>query len=389
MTPVLTLGPVYVTPFSLMIFAGVLAGVALVWRHQQIRPLLPCVLIGAVLLGHAVWVLFCPPDFDTGEGFFAMFLRFWQGGYTLYGALLGGALGALIGGKLNGVRFVDALDRLAPGACAVILFARVGEVFTGEGIGRWADVEWTHFFPLTTCVYQDEDFQEWRWIVWFWEALAALVILVILLRRERRALRNRPGEQTALFLALLAVTQILLEQARRDYYLRVIVFVRVSQLFALVSLIVVLAVLLTRFRPTKAQAAWSAAALVFGGLADMAAEFVFDKYEYAPWLFAGLPAAVIAGSGLLFAYKKKKAALPAALLCVAAAALLIAYASKPWAELDLEPAEDMFRFALLYGSMIVSLVVMGLPVFLHPYMKLSSPLKEGMKSASAEAASCS
>ena len=389
MTPVLSFGQLNITPFSLIIFAGVLAGVALVWRRRSVRPLLPCVLLGALLLGHAVWVLFCPPDLDEGEGFFPMLLHIWQGGYTLYGALIGGALGALAGCRLTGTRWMDALDALAPGACAVLVFARAGEVFTGEGIGRWADVEWTHFFPLAFCAYQDESFQEWRYIVWFWEALAALILLVVLLLRERKALQHRPGQQTALFLTVLALTQILLEQARRDYYLRVIVFVRVNQLFGLLSLILVLAVLLVRFRPSKAQVLWSVAALVFGALADMAAEFVFDKYEYAPWLFAGLPAAAVAGSGLLFAYKKKKGLLPALLLCAAAAALLIGYASKPWADLDLEPAEDMFRFALLYGAMAVSLAVMGLPVFLHPYMKLSSPLKEGMNSASAADASCS
>ena len=90
MNPILTIGPCSITPFSLMILAGALAGVALVWPKKPIRPLLPLTILGAVLFGHAVWALFCPTDFDTGEGFFAMLPRFWEGGYTLYGALLGG-----------------------------------------------------------------------------------------------------------------------------------------------------------------------------------------------------------------------------------------------------------------------------------------------------------
>ena len=104
MKPLLTLGPLYVTPYSLTILAGVLAGLLLVWRNKAVRPLLPAVILGALLLGHVCWCLFCPPDLEAAEGIFFMMLRPWQGGYTLYGALLGGALGALIAGKAAKVK---------------------------------------------------------------------------------------------------------------------------------------------------------------------------------------------------------------------------------------------------------------------------------------------
>ena len=60
MKPLLTLGPLYVTPYSLTILAGVLAGLLLVWRKKAVRPLLPAVILGALLLffGRAVTTLF-------------------------------------------------------------------------------------------------------------------------------------------------------------------------------------------------------------------------------------------------------------------------------------------------------------------------------------------
>ena len=359
MTPLWTIGNLQVTPYSLMILLGALAGTALALRNKQVRPLLPAVVLGALLLGHAVWVLFCPYDLEAYEGKGYMLLHIWEGGYTLYGALLGGALGALVAGKLSGVRWTDALDALAPGACAALFFARVGEFFSGEGVGRQVDVEALQFFPVSLW---NDYFEEWRYNVWFWEALVALVLLLLLLKREKRAL---PGHQTFLFLTVLGTTQILLEQMRRDHYLRLIVFVRLNQLVALATLIAVLVLLLVRTKPGKARLLWCLAALLFASLADMASEFVFDKYEYAPWLYASMPLAVLACGGMLYAWKGKKGILPAAVICVAAAGLLLAYASRAWDEVELSPVEDMLRFLILYGTMAVDMVIIALAIHLN------------------------
>ena len=365
MTPLFNAGPLYVTPYSLMILLGVLAGVGLSLRKQQVRPLLPAVILGALVFGHLVWVLFCPYDYEAPEGKLHMILRPWEGGYTLYGALLGGAVGALLFGRVYGVKWRESLDALTPGACAAIFFARVGEAFTGEGIGRGTEAAWTHFFPLSVCTYHDEIdplFDEWRYAIWFWEALAALILLIILLKREKKAL---PGHQTAVFLTVLGTTQILLEQMRRDNYLRLIVFVRVNQLAALATLIGVLVFLLVRNKPGTPKMISCLAALVFAGLADMASEFVFDKYEYAPWLYLSMPLAAAACAAMLFVWKKKKALVPAIIVCGVTALLLIAYASRDWEEFELTPVEDMIRFGILYATMAVDLVIIGLTVRLN------------------------
>ena len=362
MTPVLTLGPLSVTPYSLIIFAGVIAGVLLTWHKKEIRPLLPAVIFGAVVIGHLMWVFFCPYDFEAAEGKLYMILHPWEGGYTLYGALLGGAFGALIAGKVAGIRWTDALDALAPGACAVIILGRIGEMFTGEGIGREAAVEWTHFFPLSVCTYQDDFFDEWRYAVWFWEALAALILLIVLLKKQKKAL---PGHQTALFVTVLGTSQIFLEQMRRDHYLRLIVFVRVTQLAALITLIVLLVILFVRRKPGAAKIAWTSAAFTFAGLAVMCVEFVFDKPEHLPWLNAAMALTAVSFAGMYWTLRQRKGILPAALFCAAAAALLIFYNATNWNDFDPEPVDDMIRFALLYGMMALDLLCIGLTVRLH------------------------
>ena len=274
--------------------------------------------------------------------------------------MLGGALGALAAGKASGVKWLDALDTLAPGACAVIVFARIGELFTGEGLGRAAEVEWTHFFPLSVCT--DWDFEEWNYIVWFWEALAALILLILLLRCRSTASR---GHQAALFVTVLGTTQILLEQMRRDHYLRLIVFVRVSQLAALATLIALLVTLFVRHKPETTKIVWSSAAFVCAGLAIMAAEFLFDKLEYLPWLNIAMAAAAFSCAGMLWVWRKKKGILPAAAICIAAAVLMIVYNLNDWNDFDPEPIDSLIRFALLYGAMAINLISIGLTIRLN------------------------
>ena len=70
MTPLFSAGPLYVTPYSLMILLGALTGVALSVRNKKVRPLLPAVVLGALVFGHIVWVLFCPYIHEAPEGKF-------------------------------------------------------------------------------------------------------------------------------------------------------------------------------------------------------------------------------------------------------------------------------------------------------------------------------
>ena len=156
MNPILTLGPLNVTPVGLVVFAGALCGVLLSLRKKGTGPVLPFVILGALLVGHMWWVFFCPPGYTAQAGTAAMMLRIWNGGSTLYGALFGGFLGAVIGSKLAGLNLTDTLDALAPGACAALFFCRIGEYVTGQGFGDSVYDERLWFLPVSFCTYQEE-----------------------------------------------------------------------------------------------------------------------------------------------------------------------------------------------------------------------------------------
>ena len=352
MNPILTLGPLNVTPFGLVVLAGALCGVLLSLRKKENGPVLPFVILGALLIGHMWWVFFCPPGYTAQAGTAAMMLRIWDGGYTLYGALFGGFLGAVIGAKLSRLDLVETLDSLAPGACAALIFCRLGEYFTGQGYGDTVYDEGLWFLPVSFCTAQEEGYQEWSYAVWAWEAIAALILLVLLLLRARKAVR---GQQTVLFVTGLGASQILLEQMRIDDFVRLNPFVRFSQIAALLSLIAVLILLTARRRPGRKAVIASFAELVFASLAIAFAEFVFEKPQFLPAFYASFAACVI-GLGVLLRVFREKRGIPAfAVFTLASAVLLAVYIADQWQD----------GSWLLYGMMALALIALSAVVYLN------------------------
>ena len=351
MEPVLVLGSFQVTPYSLIIFAGALAGVLRVWTHREVRPLLAPVILGALLFGHIFWVLFCPPGYIPEEGKGVLFLRIWQGGYTLYGALAGGALAAIIGARILKLRPLAVLDSLAPGACAALVFARVGDWVSGQGFGEWVDAESLQFFPVSYITYQDEFYTDWKLAVWFWEAAAAAVILVFLLLRAKRAME---GRQTALFLTALGCTQILLEQMRMDTFVRLNPQVRFSQLAAMAAILAVLAVILIRRKPKLNKLMLICATVVFAALGVIFAEFVFDKPQYNLAMEIAMALTAVSMAVMLLVFRKARGLIFAVPFAAAVVALLVVFVSDQWERIA----------PILYGMIALAVLAIGAAVYL-------------------------
>ena len=353
MTPLFTLGFLTVTPYSLTVLAGALAGVLLCLRKDKsVGPVLPFVLAGALLLGHMWWVLFCPPAYTAESGILSRMLRIWEGGYTLYGALVGGTLGAIIGCRVSRLPVLDTLDTLAPGACAALICCRIGEYFTLQGFGSPVEDESLQFLPISFCIADYGYYQDWCYAVWAWEAIAALIILIALLIRSGNAAR---GHQALLFVTALGTSQILFEQMRRDDFVRLNPFVRLSQIVALISLVAVLAVLFIRRQPGRRKVLASSAEFIAASLAIVCAEFVFDKPQYRVLLYCTFALAA-AGLILLLSLYRGWRSLPViSPLLLAAAVLLGIHIADQW-------EADTW---LLYGMMAVNLAEIGITVWLN------------------------
>ena len=217
-------------------------------------------------------------------------VRFWEGGYSLWGAAFGCVLAGLITAKRTGLKAKVILDAAVPALLAALALCRFAEYCSGQGIGLPVENSAMQFFPLSV----QNEYGEWYFAIFIAEGLTALITLWLSVRlfHEDRALKA---------VIIIAATQIVWESMRRDMFLRW-GFVRVTQLMAVLVLFAIMLMLcIGRIRagekPVYTMIGISAFALLTGICIVM--EFAMDKsplpYSVA-WL---IMAACAAGMGAL------------------------------------------------------------------------------------------
>ena len=88
------------------------------------------------IIGARIYHVLTHPGFYFGAGtdIWAVF-RIWEGGIAIYGALIGGAIGAWLGCRWTGIRFWTFADALAPGLLLAQAIGRFGNWFNQELYG--------------------------------------------------------------------------------------------------------------------------------------------------------------------------------------------------------------------------------------------------------------
>ena len=204
---------------------------------------------------------------DLGGSSF--FWQFWQGGYTLYGGILGGMGAIALYAKLTKQKALPLLDAVTPGALLALCGLRLAEGFTGQGFSKQMDDICWYFLP-----FQNEDGQM---LVWAYEAIVAAVALVIVLVQGRR--QKIAGRTLETGLTIISVMQVLLDSWRADELIR-FGFVRLNMLMAALTLAVLLASRLTRCirrDGLKRISITRIVMLMLGAGVCIAVEFALDK----------------------------------------------------------------------------------------------------------------
>lgn len=233
----------------------------------------------AVLLARALYCLIC---MDFGD-----FFRLTEGGFALYGAMLGVLLAAFLTARITGQTFARLADVLAAPAALMIGLCRLAEGLVGQGYGRyitdWFDPDYgmSLFHPADTSFFQRFPFavrdmyDEYSWAIFVLEALFALAICLVLLRVRKR----EPGSKALLFVLLYAASQALCEGLREDAVLRW-GFVRVNQILSAVAVAAVLLICCLRLpekRRHRARMARAWCGTLAGMLLVIAMEFAVEK----------------------------------------------------------------------------------------------------------------
>ena len=247
---VLSVGNLQLRPYALCVTLAVLCGLLLLWytgRRAKLKTgtvsTLAVLLLPLGFLFARLFYIIDRLDWYENIGL-EKALHFWEGGYALWGAVLGCVLSILLASRISRERVSALFDACAAPAALVISLCRFAEFpCCGEGYGPEISPE-SFFCRFPFAVQLEEDYG--CLAVFFFEGIAALIILAVLLRSRRTG-----GDKARLFLILYSSAQILLESLRRDHYLLLFTheFIRASQIVAAAVLVgLIVAALIRRAR---------------------------------------------------------------------------------------------------------------------------------------------
>ena len=228
--------------------------------------------------------------------------KVWDGGFALFGVLPGCLLAAWLCAKRMRVRTAVLMDAAAPGAAIALAVARFAEYFTLQGVGQPVDATALQWFPLA----MQNRYGEWMMPVFLWEGIAALCIAWAAYRAFVHPNR-KPLDAALSFLALLGVTQVLLESLRTDDILR-LGLVKASQLTAMGCVLAAAAV--RAAQALKSGAKGSRVLWLLGGLlvavgVCITVEFALDKSTVPNGLLYLFMALSLSGMAFIVALLKK------------------------------------------------------------------------------------
>jgi prolipoprotein diacylglyceryl transferase len=144
------LGPVPIRGYALSIILGIVAAIWIGEKRWVARGGRPGevmdVSVWAVpfgVVGGRIYHVITDNDLYFGPGGHPIeALYIWRGGLGVWGAIVFGAVGVVIGAKLRGIKLLPMMDALAPGVLVAQAIGRWGNWFNQELFGKPTDLPW-------------------------------------------------------------------------------------------------------------------------------------------------------------------------------------------------------------------------------------------------------
>jgi len=225
------LGPIRIHFYALCIIAGIIAAVLLTNHRLTRRRAEPWVVIDisilavplAIITARFYHVFTHPNDyFGAGHNTWNPFQpgsiwAIWEGGIAIYGALIGGAIGAWLGCKWTGIRFWTFADALAPGLLLAQAMGRFGNWFNHELFGLPTDLPWGLEIESTNSAFppglpEGTLFHPTFLYEVIWNGLGVIVLLWL----SRKATALQWGRLFAIYLIWYSAGRVVWESIRID-----------------------------------------------------------------------------------------------------------------------------------------------------------------------------
>ena len=218
------LGPATIRFYALFILAGIVLAVWLTSRRLTRRGAASGVVLDialwaiplGILGGRLYHVVTHPGDYFYPGADLWRTLYVWDGGQAIFGAVLFGGVGALIGCRRAGVRFLSFADALAPGMLLAQAFGRFGNYFNQELFGTPTTLPWgLHIDPSSPAFPEGLPAETLFHPLFLYEMLWNIAGAVLILLLERR-LSLRWGKALGLYLIIYGTGRAWLESFRLD-----------------------------------------------------------------------------------------------------------------------------------------------------------------------------
>ncbi|MET0479914.1 MAG: prolipoprotein diacylglyceryl transferase [Mycetocola sp.] len=241
--------------YAICILVGIVAAAFLTNARLTKRGAEPGIVLDIILwavplgiIGARVFHVITHPDdyFYPGADLLRT-LYIWEGGIAIFGALIGGAVGAWIGCRITGIRFWTFADAVAPGLLLAQAFGRFGNWFNQELFGTpttlpWgleidqSNPAWPLGLPAGTLFHPTFLYE----VIW---NLAGVAVLLLL----ERMFRLQWGKVLGLYLIWYGLGRTVWESIRIDPS-EVILGLRVNVWAALLAILVGLVIFVVQSR---------------------------------------------------------------------------------------------------------------------------------------------
>lgn len=218
------LGPVRIHFYALFILTGIALALILTDSRLKARGAESGVALDVSLWaipfgivgGRIFHVITHPKDYFYEGADLLATVRIWEGGLAIYGALLFGALGAYIGARQAGLKFLSYLDAVAPGVLLAQAVGRWGNYFNQELYGTPTNLPWGLEIPSSNPAFP-EGLPDGTLFhpTFLYESLWSLAGVAILLAADRR-FQLRWGRMFGLYLIYYSIGRVWVEGIRID-----------------------------------------------------------------------------------------------------------------------------------------------------------------------------
>ena len=217
------LGPIPIRAYALCIIVGIVVAVWVGNRRWVARGGAPGTVADVALwavpfgiVGGRLYHVITDHQlyFGPGGSGWAGAVQIWQGGLGIWGAVLGGALGAWIGCRRRGIPLPPFGDAIAPGIVLAQAIGRLGNWFNQELFGSPTDLPWGLQIDPANRPVGYEAFSTFH-PTFLYEALWSLGVFAVLIWADRR-FRMGHGRVFALYVALYCLGRVWIEMLRID-----------------------------------------------------------------------------------------------------------------------------------------------------------------------------